>query len=202
MMSWVAWEKMEEKKREGASKVCSAGRKAWWDWVAWGLAWLICFTRDEKENGPLWKRKAEVPVTGTGTEGTDDLLQKVGDPPPDPPPVAGTGTESRYDLGHLRIGIKMKITSVKINLIPNEGCLKAYASIIIDDEFVLHDLKVIQTEEKRFVAMPSKKHKGTFRDIAHPLNRETRNLIQKAVFEEYDYVLSLVNSSESSGSSD
>ena len=90
----------------------------------------------------------------------------------------------------------MKITSVKISLIPNEACLKAYASIIIDDCFVVHDLKVIQTEDKCFVAMPSKRHKDIFRDIAHPLNRETRELIQKAVFQEYDYILSLVKQAD------
>ena len=84
----------------------------------------------------------------------------------------------------------MNITAVKITLVPNEGRLKAYASIIIDDSFVVHDLKLIRTEAKRFVAMPSKKHKGVFRDIAHPLDRETRDRIQKAVFKEYDYVLS------------
>ena len=84
----------------------------------------------------------------------------------------------------------MKITSVKISLVPNEGRLKAYASIIIDDCFVVHDLRVIRTEAKRFVAMPSKRHKDIFRDIAHPLDKETRERIQKAIFKEYDYVLS------------
>ena len=191
----MAWNKREEKERERASVACSAGQKAWWGLVPWGPVWLICFIREEKENRPLWMRKAEVPVTGT--EGTDDLLQKVGDPPP---LVVGDDGESLYDLSPL--GGKMKISSVKISLIPNEGCLKAYASIIIDDEFVVHDLKVIQTEEKRFAAMPSKRHKNIFRDIAHPLNRETRNLIQKAVFEQYDHALNLVNSSGKSESED
>ena len=79
----------------------------------------------------------------------------------------------------------MKITEVKITIVPNEERLKAYASIIFDNCFIINDLKVIRTNDKLFIAMPSKKHKDTFRDIAHPLDQKTRLMIQKAVFEKY-----------------
>jgi stage V sporulation protein G len=80
----------------------------------------------------------------------------------------------------------MKITEV--NVFPvNEDRLKAYVSITIDDCFVVRDLKVIRGNTGLFVAMPSKKRKdGQFKDVAHPLNVETRTEIEKAVFEAYE----------------
>ena len=97
----------------------------------------------------------------------------------------------------------MKITSVKITIVPNEDRLKAYASITLDNCFVVHDLKVIRTDDKLFVAMPSKRHKNKniFRDIAHPLDKETRSLIQKAVFKEYENTLHQLKSEEANISS-
>ena len=82
----------------------------------------------------------------------------------------------------------MKITSVKITIVPNEDRLKAYASITLDDCFVVHDLKIIRTDDKLFVAMPSKRHKNKniFQDIAHPLDKDTRRMIQNAVFKQYE----------------
>lgn len=80
----------------------------------------------------------------------------------------------------------MKITEVKIFPV-NEDRLKAYVTIAIDDCFVVRDLKVIQGPGGLFVAMPSKKRKdGQFRDIAHPLNQETRAMIEDLVFEAYE----------------
>ena len=80
----------------------------------------------------------------------------------------------------------MKITEVKIFSV-NEERLKAYVTITIDDCFVVRDLKVIQGMSGLFVAMPSKKRKdGQFRDIAHPLNQDTRALIEDLVFEAYE----------------
>ena len=80
----------------------------------------------------------------------------------------------------------MKITEVKVFPV-NEERLKAYVSITFDDCFVVRDLKVIQGTSGLFVAMPSKKRKdGQFRDIAHPLNQETRNMIEDKVFEAYE----------------
>ena len=80
----------------------------------------------------------------------------------------------------------MKITEV--NVFPvNEDRLKAYVSITIEGCFVVRDLKVIQGTSGLFVAMPSKKRKdGQFRDIAHPLNQETRAMIEDAVFAEFE----------------
>ena len=79
----------------------------------------------------------------------------------------------------------MNVTEVKVFPV-NEHRLRAYAAITIDDCFLIRDLKVIQGENGLFVAMPSKKRKdGQFKDIAHPLNQETREKIEKAVFDEY-----------------
>ncbi len=80
----------------------------------------------------------------------------------------------------------MKITEVKIFPV-NEERLKAYVTITIEASFVVRDLKVIQGPQGLFIAMPSKKRKdGQFRDIAHPLNQETRQLIEDLVFQAYE----------------
>ena len=80
----------------------------------------------------------------------------------------------------------MKITEVKIFTV-NEERLKAYATITIDDVFIIRDLKIIKGHEGLFVAMPSKRRKdGQFKDIAHPLNQETREMIENSVFEAYE----------------
>lgn len=80
----------------------------------------------------------------------------------------------------------MKITEVKVFPV-NEDRLKAYIAITLDDCFVIRDLKIIQGPSGLFVAMPSKKRKdGQFRDIAHPLNQETRALIEDMVFDAYE----------------
>jgi len=79
----------------------------------------------------------------------------------------------------------MEITEVKVYPV-NEERLKAYVTITIDNVFVVRDLKIIMGNDGLFVAMPSKKRKdGQFRDIAHPLNQETRELIENKIFEEY-----------------
>lgn len=80
----------------------------------------------------------------------------------------------------------MVITEVKVFPV-NEDRLKAYVSITIDNCFVIRDLKIIEGTGGLFVAMPSKKRKdGQFKDIAHPLNQETRDAIEKAVFDAYE----------------
>ena len=79
----------------------------------------------------------------------------------------------------------MNITEVQIFIV-NEDKLKAYATITIDDCFVVRDLKIIQGLTGVFVAMPAKKRKdGTFKDIAHPLNQETRKMLEGKVLEAY-----------------
>lgn len=90
-------------------------------------------------------------------------------------------TRTATGKGHL-----MKVTEVKVFPV-NEDRLKAYVSITLDNCFVVRDLKVIQGTSGLFVAMPSKKRKdGQFRDIAHPLNQETRTMIEDLVFEAYE----------------
>ena len=80
----------------------------------------------------------------------------------------------------------MKITEIKVFPV-NEERLKAYVSLTFDDCFVVRDLKIINGNNGLFVAMPSKKRKdGQFKDIAHPLNPETREMIEEAVFEAYE----------------
>lgn len=80
----------------------------------------------------------------------------------------------------------IEITEVVIFLV-NEERLKAYVTITFNNSFVVRDLKIILGNEGLFVAMPSKKRKdGQFRDIAHPLNQETRLMIENKVFEEYE----------------
>ena len=81
-----------------------------------------------------------------------------------------------------------EITVTEVNVFPvNEERLKAYVSITFNDAFVVRDLKIIRGNSGLFVAMPSKKRKdGEFRDIAHPLNQETRDHIEKAIFDAYE----------------
>lgn len=84
----------------------------------------------------------------------------------------------------------MDITDVRVRKINDEGKMKAVVSITFDDEFVVHDIKIIDGQNGLFIAMPSRKMgEGDFRDIAHPLVSETRNKIKQAIFDEYDRVL-------------
>lgn len=81
----------------------------------------------------------------------------------------------------------MKVTDVRVRKINNDGKLKAIVSVTFDDEFVVHDIKVIEGQNGLFIAMPSRKmNDGEFRDIAHPINSDTRTKIQEAVFSEYE----------------
>ncbi|MBQ6322252.1 MAG: septation regulator SpoVG [Lachnospiraceae bacterium] len=80
----------------------------------------------------------------------------------------------------------MKITDVRIRKIAVEGKMKAIVSITLDDEFVVHDIKVIEGEKGLFIAMPSRKTTtGEYRDIAHPINSQTREQIQEIILDEY-----------------
>ena len=79
----------------------------------------------------------------------------------------------------------MKITNVKIRKVNKEGKMKAVVSVTFDDMFVVHDMKVIEKDDGLFIAMPSRKTSdGEFRDIAHPINQSSREMVQAAVFEE------------------
>jgi stage V sporulation protein G len=80
----------------------------------------------------------------------------------------------------------MNITDVRVRKITKEGKMKAVVSITLDDEFVVHDIKVIEGEKGYFIAMPSRKASdGEFRDIAHPINSQTRELIQQIILQKF-----------------
>jgi len=84
----------------------------------------------------------------------------------------------------------MQITDVRVRKVAKEGKMKAVVSITIDDEFAIHDIKVIEGEKGLFIAMPSRKTTdGEYRDIAHPINSETRDRIQNLILGKYDEVL-------------
>ena len=85
----------------------------------------------------------------------------------------------------------MQITDVRIRKVEKEGKMKAVVSITIDEEFVVHDIKIIEGEKGMFIAMPSRKAAdGEYRDIAHPINSETRDHMQKVILEAYEKSLS------------
>ena len=80
----------------------------------------------------------------------------------------------------------MQITDVRVRRIDKEGKMKAIVSITIDNEFVVHDIKVIEGDKGLFIAMPSRlASDGEYRDIAHPINSETREKIQSMILERY-----------------
>lgn len=80
----------------------------------------------------------------------------------------------------------MKITDVRVRKVEKEGKMRAVVSITIDEVFVVHDIKVIEGVKGLFIAMPSRKASdGEFRDIAHPINSETRDTIQNIILEAY-----------------
>ena len=84
----------------------------------------------------------------------------------------------------------MNITDVRVRRVAKEGKMKAVVSITIDEEFVVHDIKVIEGEKGLFIAMPSRKATdGEYRDIANPINSATRERIQNIILEKYEQVL-------------
>lgn len=81
----------------------------------------------------------------------------------------------------------MEVTDVRLRRVNTEGKMRAIASVTFDDAFVVHDVRVIDGNNGLFIAMPSKRTAdGEFRDIAHPINSQTREKIQKAVLEAYE----------------
>ncbi|HKM03303.1 MAG TPA: septation regulator SpoVG [Lachnospiraceae bacterium] len=84
----------------------------------------------------------------------------------------------------------MNITDVRVRKTAKEGKMKAIVSITIENEFVVHDIKVIEGEKGLFIAMPSKKAiNGEYKDIAHPINSGTREAIQKVILDNYEIAL-------------
>lgn len=85
----------------------------------------------------------------------------------------------------------MKVTDVRVRKVTNEGRMRAVVSVTFDNEFVVHDIKVIEGNNGLFIAMPSRKTpEGEYKDIAHPINTETRAKIQEAILSEFEKVTS------------
>lgn len=85
----------------------------------------------------------------------------------------------------------MNITDVRIRRVEKEGRMKAVVSITIDNEFTVHDIKIIDGEKGPFIAMPSRRNaEGEYRDVAHPINSETRKQLQDLIMKKYKEALS------------
>ena len=81
----------------------------------------------------------------------------------------------------------MQVTDVRVRKLTKEGKMRAVVSVTFDNEFVVHDIKIIEGEKGLFIAMPSKKATdGEYRDIAHPINSETRDKLQQIILENYE----------------
>lgn len=88
--------------------------------------------------------------------------------------------------------VAMEITEIKVFPTRDGGRLKAYATVVFDNCFIIRDLKVIEGHKGLFVSMPSRKRKdGTYRDIVHPLNSEMRTLIEEGIVKEFNRVIEL-----------
>lgn len=83
----------------------------------------------------------------------------------------------------------MEITDIRIKKVASEGKMKAVASVTFDNAFAVHDVKVIEGPEKLFVAMPSRRTPdGEYRDIAHPINSDMRNMLESKILAAYDAI--------------
>ncbi len=81
----------------------------------------------------------------------------------------------------------MVITDIRIKKISSEGKMKAIVSVTFDDAFVVHDIKIIEGQDKLFTAMPSRKTpENEYKDIAHPINSEMRELLERSILEKYE----------------
>lgn len=84
----------------------------------------------------------------------------------------------------------MNITDVRVRKVAKEGKMKAVVSVTLDDEFVVHDIKVIEGDKGLFIAMPSRKSaEGEYKDIAHPINSSTREHLQSIIIDAYEKAL-------------
>lgn len=91
----------------------------------------------------------------------------------------------------------MEITDVRVRRVSKEGKMRAIVSVTIDNEFAVHDIKVIEGDNGIFIAMPSRKTAdGEFRDIAHPINSDARKKLQDAILKGYEEALALEEASE------
>jgi stage V sporulation protein G len=85
--------------------------------------------------------------------------------------------------------MNITVTDIRIKKHDTDNKIKGIVSVTIDDTFVVHDIKIIESENGLFIAMPSKKGSdGKFKDVAHPINTETRNMLQELILEKYKEV--------------
>ena len=97
----------------------------------------------------------------------------------------------------------MEITDVKIRKIMSEGRLRAVVSLTIDDMLAVHDIKVVQGDERLFVAMPSRKDEnGVFRDIVHPISPSARKIFEETILEAYERQLAVMEAEEAESASE
>ena len=91
----------------------------------------------------------------------------------------------------------MEITDVKIRKIMSEGRLRAGVSVTLSDMIAVHDIKVVQGDERLFVAMPSRKDEnGVFRDIVHPISPAARKMLEESILEAYERQLAMLEAEE------
>lgn len=94
----------------------------------------------------------------------------------------------------------MDITDVKIRKILSEGRLRAVVSVTVDDMLAVHDIKIVQGDERLFVAMPSRKDEnGVFRDIIHPISPSARKLFEETILDAYDRQMAVLAAEEAAG---
>ena len=91
----------------------------------------------------------------------------------------------------------MEITDIRVKKLTTEGKMKAVVSVTFDDAFVVHDIKVIEGQDKLFTAMPSRKTaENEFKDIAHPINKDMRDYIEKSILEKYQEAMAEYTAAE------
>ena len=89
-----------------------------------------------------------------------------------------------------RVVKRLNITDIRVKKIPSEGKMRAVVSVTFDEAFVVHDIKIIEGQEKLFTAMPSRRTpENEFKDIAHPINSEMRETLEKAIIAKYEEVI-------------
>ncbi|MCR5601475.1 MAG: septation regulator SpoVG [Ruminococcus sp.] len=95
----------------------------------------------------------------------------------------------------------MEITDVKIRKIMSEGRLRAVVSVTVDDMLAVHDIKVVQGDERLFVAMPSRKDEnGVFRDIVHPISPSARKLFEETILDAYERQMAILETEAANNS--
>ena len=91
------------------------------------------------------------------------------------------------EMSYEKVVKGLNITDIRVKKIPSESKMRAVVSVTFDEAFVVHDIKIIEGQDKLFIAMPSRKTaNGEYKDVAHPINQETREMISKAVLEKYE----------------